>query len=77
MEPRFLVSISTSCAAYLAPKSITYCYDCGLLKGRKTFDYQNKAIMNLIGWWVYDIATNINSRFRKELAILSMVSGIR
>jgi hypothetical protein len=38
-----------------------YCYDWKELKSSKTFDYQNKAIINLIGWWVYDMARNLKN----------------
>jgi hypothetical protein len=27
------------------------------LKGQKAFDYQNKSIINLIGWQVYDMGS--------------------
>ncbi len=31
------------------------------IKSQKAYDYQNKPIINLIGWQVYDMASYVNS----------------
>jgi len=37
------------------------CYDWKQFQGLKTYDYQNKSTINLIGWQVYDMASYIET----------------